>query len=96
MWTAAILGGGRARGYRNPTTAGTPGSGSCLTFTRRIRCSAHGAPVDRANLDIVDLRENVPMTAGTTDAFGSPGRSLGNVDTPAEYSDLEAFEEHLL
>jgi molybdopterin-guanine dinucleotide biosynthesis protein A len=70
----------------------------CAAYTRACLAPA-AARLAQGRLKMIDLLEDVRVRVVTTeevDAFGHHGRLLANVNTPAEYGDLEAFQGHQL
>ncbi len=68
----------------------------CAAYTRECLAPAAARLAD-GRLKMIDLFEDVRVRVVTADeigAFGHPNRLLANVNTPAEYGDLEAFQGH--
>jgi molybdopterin-guanine dinucleotide biosynthesis protein A len=67
----------------------------CAAYTRACLAPA-AARLAEGRLKMIDLFEDVrvrAVTAEEIDAFGRHGRLLTNVNTPAEYGDLEASQQ---
>jgi molybdopterin-guanine dinucleotide biosynthesis protein A len=70
----------------------------CAAYTRACLAPV-AARLARGRLKMSDLFEDIRVrrvTAEEIDAFGQHHRLLANVNTPAEYGDLEAFQGHQL
>lgn len=70
----------------------------CAAYTRACLAPAAARLAD-GRLKLTDLFEDVRVrvvTAEEVDAFGNHDRLLANVNTPAEYGGLEAFQGHQL
>ena len=70
----------------------------CAAYTSACLAPA-AARLGDGRLKMNDLLNDVrvrAVTAEEIDAFGNPDRLLANVNTPAEYGNLEAFQGHQL
>jgi molybdopterin-guanine dinucleotide biosynthesis protein A len=70
----------------------------CAAYTRACLAPA-AARLANGRLKMIDLFEDVRVRVVTAEeiaAFGHSNRLLANVNTPAEYGDLEAFQGHEL
>ena len=83
-------------------TSDIPLAARCLANGARV-LDPKGHPFNESDigsaLAMRDLIESVPVrvvTSGEIRRFGAPSRLLANVNTLAEYADLEALQDHQL